>query len=66
MIRIDDFQPMLLDERPLDLDEPGWIDELKMDGYRVPAEFDGSVQLRTRNGPDARPGFPRSRTVWRT
>jgi hypothetical protein len=25
MIRIDDFQPMLLDERPLDLDEPGWI-----------------------------------------
>jgi ATP-dependent DNA ligase len=46
MIRIDDFQPMLLDE-------PGWIYELKMDGYGVVAEFDGSVQLCTRNGTDA-------------
>jgi bifunctional non-homologous end joining protein LigD len=58
MIRIDDFRPMLLDERPLNLDEPGWIYELKMDGYRVLAEFDGAVQLRTRNGTDATTWFP--------
>ena len=49
---------MLLDERPLDFDAPGWIYELKMDGYRLLAEFDGSVQLRTRNGTDATKWFP--------
>jgi bifunctional non-homologous end joining protein LigD len=58
MLRIDDLQPMLLDERPLDLDEPGWIYELKMDGYRVLAEFEGAVQLRTRNGTNATTWFP--------
>lgn len=58
MIKIDDFRPMLLDERPIDLDQPGWIYELKMDGYRVLAEFDGTAQLRTRNGTDATTWFP--------
>jgi bifunctional non-homologous end joining protein LigD len=58
MVKLDDLQPMLLDERPLALDEPGWIYELKMDGYRMLAEFDGTVQLRTRNGTDATTWFP--------
>lgn len=51
---------MLLDERPLNLDEPGWIYELKYDGYRVLAEFGGGgpCQLRTRKGADATKWFP--------
>ncbi|WGT65016.1 RNA ligase family protein [Variovorax paradoxus] len=58
MLSLDDYPPMLLDERPLDLDQPGWIYELKMDGYRLVAEFDGAVHLRTRNGTDATKWFP--------
>ena len=55
MVKIDELKPMLLDERPLDLDAPGWIYELKMDGYRVLVEFDGTVQPRCGVGADARP-----------
>lgn len=58
MARLDHYQPMLLDERPLDLDEPGWIYELKLDGYRVLAGFDGAVRLRMRDGTDATAWFP--------
>ena len=58
MAKVDEYHPMLLDERLINLDEPGWIYELKMDGYRVLAEFDGTVQLRTRNGTDATRWFP--------
>ena len=36
----------------------GWIYELKMDGYRLLAEFDGTVQLRTRSGTDTTKWFP--------
>ncbi|QFZ87645.1 hypothetical protein GFK26_18250 [Variovorax paradoxus] len=49
---------MLLDERPVDFDEPGWLYEIKFDGYRVAAEFDGEVRLRTRNGTDCTKWFP--------
>lgn len=56
---LDDFPPMLLDERPLNLAEPGWIYEIKMDGYRVTALFgDGMAKLRTRNGADCSLWFP--------
>jgi bifunctional non-homologous end joining protein LigD len=59
MPHLADYPPMLLDERPLDFDEPGWIYEIKFDGYRVTAEFDrGTVQLRSRNGADATRWFP--------
>jgi bifunctional non-homologous end joining protein LigD len=59
MPHLADFPPMLLDERPLDFDEPGWIYEIKFDGYRVMAEFDrGTVQVRSRNGADATKWFP--------
>ncbi|NDZ11458.1 hypothetical protein C7T35_23955 [Variovorax sp. WS11] len=50
---------MLLDERPLNLEEPGWIYELKYDGYRMMAKFGtGACELRTRNGADATNWFP--------
>lgn len=58
MPSVDDYPPMLLDERPIDFDEPGWLYEIKFDGYRLAAEFDGTVKLRTRNGSDATRWFP--------
>jgi bifunctional non-homologous end joining protein LigD len=59
MSAIEGLAPMLLIERPLNLSEPGWVYELKFDGYRLLAEFgDGSVKLRTRNGADATRWFP--------
>lgn len=54
---------MLLSERALGLHEPGWIYELKYDGYRVTAAFGGgrAVQLRTRHGANATQWFPEIR-----
>jgi bifunctional non-homologous end joining protein LigD len=40
-------------------DEPGWIWELKQDGYRLMSEFGGGrAALRSRNGADATRWFP--------
>jgi bifunctional non-homologous end joining protein LigD len=60
MVRLEDFKPMLLSERALGLHEPGWVYELKYDGYRVTAAFGGgrAVQLRTRHGANATHWFP--------
>lgn len=59
MPHLADYPPMLLDERPLDFVEPGWIYEIQYNGYRIGAEFDrGAVQLRSRNGADATKWFP--------
>jgi bifunctional non-homologous end joining protein LigD len=56
---LDDFLPMLLDERPLPLDAAGWIWEIKLDGWRMTAMFgDGECKLRTRNGANATKWFP--------
>lgn len=50
---------MLLDERPLDVEEPGWIYEIKFDGWRLMARFgDGKCELRTRKGANATNWFP--------
>lgn len=50
---------MLLDERPLDVEEPGWVYEIKFDGWRLMAEFgDGKCLLRTRRGANATRWFP--------
>lgn len=51
---------MLLDERPVPpFAEPGWIYEIKFDGYRIVAGIDkGIVQLTTRNGANATKWFP--------
>lgn len=53
------FKPMLLDERPFDLDAPGWAYEIKFDGYRLMAEFGhGKCELMTRNHARATAWFP--------
>jgi bifunctional non-homologous end joining protein LigD len=52
---------MLLTERghPPPFDRPGWMWELKHDGYRCIAGVqDGKVQLATRNGADCTKWFP--------
>jgi bifunctional non-homologous end joining protein LigD len=59
MVDFATLSPMLLDERPLSLDEPGWIYELKYNGYRILAEFGhGDCRLKTRKGADASKWFP--------
>lgn len=59
MVDFATLSPMLLDERPLNLEEPGWLYELKYDGYRMLAKFgQGDCQLKTRNGADASKWFP--------
>ncbi|MDR6535394.1 hypothetical protein [Variovorax soli] len=59
MVRLQDFKPMLVSERSMGLHEPGWIYELKYEGYRVTAAFGSTiVQLRTRHGADATKWFP--------
>ena len=56
---LENFPPMLSTERPLDLDEPGWLYEIKFDGYRVTSLFGGGkCRLRTRNGADCTKWFP--------
>jgi bifunctional non-homologous end joining protein LigD len=53
--------PMLFHEgrRPPPFGKPGWIYELKFDGYRLVAGIqDGQVQLATRQGTDASAWFP--------
>jgi len=34
MPHLADYPPMLLDERPFDFDEPGWICEIQFNDYR--------------------------------
>jgi bifunctional non-homologous end joining protein LigD len=53
--------PMLLHtrKRTAPFDRPGWVFELKFDGYRLMAGVDqGQVQLATRGGTDATRWFP--------
>lgn len=60
MLHLADLKPMLLDERPFDLGEPGWIYELKFDGHRLLAEFgDGDCHFKTGDGADASTWFPK-------
>lgn len=60
--RLVDIKPMLLEEKPVpvfDFDAPGWVYELKLDGYRLMAEFgEGDVFLKTRGGANATAWFP--------
>jgi hypothetical protein len=65
MADLDTLAAMLLDERPLNLEEPGWIYELKYDGYRLLAEFGraaagpGSARAPTRQSGSRRSPEPR-------
>jgi bifunctional non-homologous end joining protein LigD len=59
MSALPQLKPMLLDERPFDLNAPGWAYEIKFDGYRLLAEFgQGRCLLKTRNGANATTWFP--------
>ncbi len=50
---------MLCETADAPFSKPGWIFELKMDGYRILAEKDGAeVRLRSRNGNDLTRSFP--------
>lgn len=50
---------LLSEDKRMPLGKPGWLYEIKFDGYRLVAGVsDGQVELRTRNGADATKWFP--------
>src|SRR2546428_11548672 len=50
---------MLAETREQPFSKPGWLFELKLDGYRVRAARErGAARLVTRNGHDIAPSFP--------
>src|SRR5437588_1019174 len=52
-------EPMLAETREQPFSKPGWLFELKLDGYRVRAGREaGDARLVTRNGHDIAPAFP--------
>ncbi|HEX4574982.1 MAG TPA: DNA ligase D, partial [Gemmatimonadales bacterium] len=54
-----DAEPMLAEPRAEPFSKPGWVFELKLDGYRIrAAREDGEARLITRNGHDLAAGFP--------
>jgi len=58
-VRTVDIQPMLAESRDEPFSSPGWLFELKHDGYRLLAGRNGaSAQLVFRRGRDASPLFP--------
>lgn len=58
-VRVGDVKPMLAEAREAPFSRPGWVYEIKYDGYRILAErWKGEVQLVTRNGKDATTTFP--------
>lgn len=59
MLRLTDYPPMLLEERPFVFGSAGWLYEIKFDGYRLMAVVDGGrVELRTRGAANATAWFP--------
>ncbi|HEX2248919.1 MAG TPA: non-homologous end-joining DNA ligase, partial [Gemmatimonadales bacterium] len=49
---------MLAESRERPFSAPGWLFELKLDGYRALAARNGSARLLSRNGNDLSPCFP--------
>ena len=59
VVRADDVEPMLAETRERPFSRPGWLFEVKLDGYRMRvAREHGRARLLTRNGRDATPAFP--------
>lgn len=55
----DQAEPMLAETREQPFTKPGWVFELKLDGYRVRAAREhGAARLITRNGHDIAATFP--------
>ncbi len=58
-VGVKDIKLMLARTRKAPFTKPGWLFELKLDGYRMlAARQDGSARLITRNGHDATDTFP--------
>jgi len=59
VVRAEDVEPMLAATRERPFSRPGWLFEVKLDGYRMRvAREHGRSRLLTRNGRDASPAFP--------
>src|SRR5213592_2361690 len=58
-VTLEEAEPMLAETRERPFTKPGWLFELKLDGYRVRASrHGGEAQLITRNGHDIAETFP--------
>jgi len=60
-VTLEEAGPMLAETREQPFSKPGWLFELKLDGYRVRAgggREGGEARLVTRNGHDIAAGFP--------
>src|SRR3989454_18324 len=58
-VAVEEAEPMLAETREQPFSKPGWLFELKLDGYRVRAAHEGGeARLVTRNGHDIAPAFP--------
>jgi bifunctional non-homologous end joining protein LigD len=57
-VRADAVKLMLAETRDRAFSGPGWLFELKLDGYRVLAARDGAARLLSRNGNDLSARFP--------
>src|SRR5881409_1857307 len=58
-VAVGEAEPMLAETREQPFSKPGWLFELKLDGYRVRAAHEGGeARLVTRNGHDIVPAFP--------
>ncbi len=58
-VTLEEAEPMLAETRERPFSKPGWLFELKLDGYRIRAGRDnGEPRLVTRNGHDIAAAFP--------
>jgi len=58
-VTLEQAEPMLAETREQPFSKPGWLFELKLDGYRVRGGREGGeARLVTRNGHDIAPAFP--------
>src|SRR2546429_6756028 len=58
-VAVEEAEPMLAETREQPFSKPGWLFELKLDGYRVRAAREGGeARLVTRNGHDIAAAFP--------
>src|SRR5437773_4317154 len=58
-VAVEEAEPMLAETREQPFAKPGWLFELKLDGYRVRAAHEGGeARLVTRNGHDIAETFP--------
>src|SRR5713226_250812 len=58
-VRLEEAEPMLAEVRERPFSKPGWLFELKLDGYRIRAgKENGVARLITRNGHDIAAQFP--------